>query len=316
MVMMTDSVPQGEADVARIAALIGDRTRARVLMTLTDGRALTACALAAEAGVSPSTISEHVARLCEASLLAAERQGRARYFRLRDPAVAEALEAIARISPPEPVRSLRQGTRAHALRRARTCYHHLAGRLGVTLMEALLERGIVTGGDGHHHPDSSMRDRLAAPGSDRSYQLTQAGHRELAAFGLDLGAVLSHRPTIRYCVDWSEQRHHLAGLSVPRSPAGYSSSAGSAAPASTALSCCPTPASAGWRRPSACRRTGRASLAPLNHDAVPWPAMVICRTAAASPHARERSLIPSASRPVTSAMRAARRPGRRVVASM
>ncbi len=211
MVMMTDSVPQGEADVARIAALIGDRTRARVLMTLTDGRALTACALAAEAGVSPSTISEHVARLCEASLLAAERQGRARYFRLRDPAVAEALEAIARISPPEPVRSLRQGTRAHALRRARTCYHHLAGRLGVTLMEALLERGIVTGGDGHHHPDSSMRDRLAAPGSDRSYQLTQAGHRELAAFGLDLGAVLSHRPTIRYCVDWSEQRHHLAG---------------------------------------------------------------------------------------------------------
>ena len=90
----------GDADIARVAALIGDRSRARVLMALADGRALPASVLAAEAGVAASTISEHLARLSEAKLLIAERQGRARYFRLADPSVADALEAIARISRP------------------------------------------------------------------------------------------------------------------------------------------------------------------------------------------------------------------------
>jgi hypothetical protein len=79
-----------------------------------------------------------------AGLLSVERQGRGRYFRLAGPSVAEALEALARISPPEPIRSLRQGTRAHALRRARTCYNHLAGRLGVALMSAMLDQGLLT----------------------------------------------------------------------------------------------------------------------------------------------------------------------------
>ena len=99
--MSSDSVVcvgAGDADVARIAALIGDRARARVLMALADGRALPASVLAAEAGVAASTISEHLAQLLAAKLLTAERQGRARYFRLADPSVAEALEAIARAS--------------------------------------------------------------------------------------------------------------------------------------------------------------------------------------------------------------------------
>lgn len=209
--MATTCGPAGDADVARIAALIGDRARARVLMTLADGRALPASVLAAEAGVAASTISEHLARLLDARLLTAERQGRARYFRLADPLVAEALEAIARISPPEPIRSLRQGTRAHALRRARTCYNHLAGRLGVTLMAALLDRGLLAGGDGHHQPDTGGTDRLSAPGRDVTYRLTPDGHRDLAAFGLDLDGAGRQRPAIRYCLDWSEQRHHLAG---------------------------------------------------------------------------------------------------------
>ncbi|MGI8578496.1 MAG: ArsR/SmtB family transcription factor [Nocardioidaceae bacterium] len=209
--MSTNCAPAGDADIARVAALIGDRARARVLMTLADGRALPASVLAAEAGVSASTISEHLARLLDAKLLTAERQGRARYFRLADASVAEALEAIARISPPEPIRSLRQGTRAHALRRARTCYNHLAGRFGVTLMTALLDRQILIGGDGQHNREAAVDDRLSAPGTDRTYRLTSTGHRELAAFGLDLDAVHRHRPAIRYCLDWSEQRHHLAG---------------------------------------------------------------------------------------------------------
>jgi DNA-binding transcriptional ArsR family regulator len=201
----------GDADVARTAGLIGDATRVRVLMALADGRALPASVLAAEAGVAASTVSEHLARLLDAALVTVERQGRARYYRLAGPPVAEALEAIARISPPEPVRSLRQATRANALRSARTCYNHLAGRLGVALMAGLLDGGLLAGGDGRHHPEAAGADRLAAPGRDATYRLTPHGRRALAGFGVDLDAVDRHRPPLRYCVDWSEQRHHLAG---------------------------------------------------------------------------------------------------------
>ncbi len=201
----------GDADVARTAALIGDPSRARVLMALLDGRALPAGMLAAEAGVTPSTASEHLHRLLDARLVTAERHGRARYYRLAGPSVADALEAIARISPPEPVRSLRQGTHAHALRYARTCYDHLAGRLGVTLMSALLANDLLTGGDGEHHPDRARHDHLSAPGRDVEYRLTRQGRRVLGELGVDLDALRRHPAPIRYCLDWSEQRHHLAG---------------------------------------------------------------------------------------------------------
>ena len=201
----------GDADIASVAALIGERARARVLMALLDGRALPASVLAAEAGIAASTASDHLAQLVGAGLLAVQRQGRARYFRLADPSVAEALEALARISPPEPIRSLRQGTRAHALRRARTCYNHLAGRLGVAIMSAMLDQGLLTGGDGHYYPDKADTDRLSAPGTDLTYRLTPQGRETLATFGIDLAIVNRNKLMIRYCVDWSEQRHHLAG---------------------------------------------------------------------------------------------------------
>lgn len=195
----------GEPDIARVAGLMGEP--ARVLMALVDGRALSASVLAGEAGVAASTISEHLARLVDAGLLSVERNGRSRYFRLAGSGVAEALEALARIAPTEPVRSLRQGTRAHAMRRARTCYNHLAGQLGVALMVGLLDGGVLTGGDGNR----TSADRLSAPGRDVAYQLTPHGRRQLAGFGVDVDAVARHRPPIRYCMDWSEQRHHLAG---------------------------------------------------------------------------------------------------------
>jgi DNA-binding transcriptional ArsR family regulator len=201
----------GDADIARICALIGDPSRARVLMALADGRALPAGMLAGEAGVSASTVSEHLRRLLDGHLVVVERQGRTRYYRLAGPQVAEALEAVARIAPPEPIRSLRQGTNAHALRRARTCYNHLAGRLGVAVMAALLDQAILAGGDGHHHPERADTDRLSAPGTDLTYRLTDHGRHELVAFGLDLPKLNRTRSMTRYCVDWSEQRHHLAG---------------------------------------------------------------------------------------------------------
>ncbi len=201
----------GDADVGSVAALIGERARARVLMALLDGRALPASVLAAEAGVAASTASEHLAQLVDAGLLTVKRQGRGRYFRLAGPPVAEALEALARISAPEPIRSLRQGTRAYALRRARTCYNHLAGRLGVAIMSAMVDRDLLVGGDGRHRPDEAAADRLSAPGTDLTYRLTSNGRDTLSALGIDLAALRRSTPTIRYCVDWSEQRHHLAG---------------------------------------------------------------------------------------------------------
>jgi DNA-binding transcriptional ArsR family regulator len=209
--MRTEQPLQGDADIAPIGALIGDPTRARILTALTDGRALPASRLAAEAGVAPSTVSEHLARLLAAGLVTMRPEGRSRFYRLASPAVAEALEALSRISPPQPIRSLRQGTYARALREARTCYNHLAGRLGVGLLAGLLEGGLLSGGDGRHHPERAVADRLSAPGRDLSYRLTPHGEAALGEIGVDLDAVLARHPAVRYCLDWSEQQHHLAG---------------------------------------------------------------------------------------------------------
>ncbi len=138
--------------------------------------------------------------------------GRHRYFALAGPEVGALIETLAGLAPPAPVHSLRQGTRAHAVRSARTCYDHLAGRLGTELMDGLLQRGLLAGGDGTFDPDRSRNDRLSAPGSDHDYRLTERGRSELSDFGVDFDELAGRsRPLIRYCVDWSEQRHHLAG---------------------------------------------------------------------------------------------------------
>jgi DNA-binding transcriptional ArsR family regulator len=197
----------GDADIAAVAGLAADPSRARILLALGDGRALPATVLADEAGVSASTASEHLARLVKGGLLKVERHGRHRYFRVASPEVGEMIEALARLASPAPVRSLRQGTRAAAVRSARTCYDHLAGRLGTGMMEAMLERELLAGGDGGF----TDGDRLSAPGSEVDYRLTADGGQWLSALGIDISALPRRRPLIRYCVDWSEQRHHLAG---------------------------------------------------------------------------------------------------------
>jgi DNA-binding transcriptional ArsR family regulator len=199
----------GDADIATVATLLADRSRARILAALADGRALPASRLAAEAGIAASTASAHLSRLTDAGMLAAEARGRHRYYRLGGPHVAELLEAMARLAPARPVRSLREGTTAQALRRARTCYDHLAGRLGVELMSALLRTGALEGGDGSFDARRG-RDPMSGPGWDVSYTLTGSGRALLAGLGIDCSAA-GRRPFVRYCVDWSEQRHHLAG---------------------------------------------------------------------------------------------------------
>jgi DNA-binding transcriptional ArsR family regulator len=202
----------GDADIAKIGALVADPARARMLLALGDGRALPASVLADEAGVAASTASAHLGKLVDGGLLSVESHGRHRYFALAGEPVGELIEALARLAPPAPVRSLRQGTRAQAVRTARTCYDHLAGVLGTGLMQAMLDRGLLAGGDGRFDRGSRGHDRLSSPGSDLDYRVTTRGVEELQAFGIDIEELTSAtRPLIRYCVDWSEQRHHLAG---------------------------------------------------------------------------------------------------------
>jgi DNA-binding transcriptional ArsR family regulator len=203
------SAATGEPDLAHVAVAFADPRRVKVLMALADGRALPAGRLAEEAGVAASTVSNHLAILLDHGLVAATQQGRHRYYRLTGPDVEGVLEALARLAPRTPITSLRQHTRANALRTARTCYRHLAGQLGVRLFRTMIDTGWVAGGDGRHHPGNSP-DRLSAPGKGTGYRLTADGAEALAKLGVPDAALNTTTP-LRYCVDWTEQAHHLSG---------------------------------------------------------------------------------------------------------
>jgi DNA-binding transcriptional ArsR family regulator len=185
---------------AEVAALAGDPARAAMLHALMDGRALTATELAHAAGVTPQTASGHLVRMATGGLLGVEKQGRHRYYRLASPAVAQMLESIMQVaSVPDPAqRRVVVGPRDAALRTARTCYDHLAGRLGVALADALGEEGRV---------------ELSGDGG----LVTDAGLEFFGRIGIDLGALAARRGgrpariLCRPCLDWSERRPHLAG---------------------------------------------------------------------------------------------------------
>jgi len=200
---------RGDADIAAVASLLADPARCKVMLALDDGRALPASVLADEAGISRPTASSHLGKLTDAGLLSVEKHGRHRYYRLGGPEVGELLEQLVRLAPPRQVKSLREGTRAAKLRSARTCYDHFAGRLGVQIMGSLLDRGVLVGGDGRYDPQRDNHDSLSSPGHEIHYELTDSGREFLVAVGIELPS--SRRPLVRYCVDWTEQRHHLSG---------------------------------------------------------------------------------------------------------
>ncbi|WP_156959848.1 helix-turn-helix transcriptional regulator [Nocardia sp. BMG51109] len=210
---MTDERPlYGYGDIAAVGALLADATRARIVTTLADGRALPASVLASESGVAASTASEHLSRLVDGGLLTVERSGRHRYYRLANGKVATAIEALAVLAPTRPVRSLRESTRAAALRRARSCYDHLAGRLGVAVTEALLDREALVRVDGVAGTERAEHDPLSAPLPGHPYELGPNADPLFTELGVDLSRVrTTRRPLLRFCVDWSEQRHHLSG---------------------------------------------------------------------------------------------------------
>lgn len=182
-----------EPDIATIAALIGEPARAAMLMALMHGHSLPAGELAYCARISPQTASSHLAKLVEYGLLTVTVSGRHRYYALRGAEVAQVLEALSSIAPLGKVRSLREGKQVEALRRARTCYDHLAGKLGVALAQALVERDYF-----RLEPDCC--------------EPTQAGVAWLQQWGIDVLALQhSRRPFARPCVDWSERRLHIGG---------------------------------------------------------------------------------------------------------
>lgn len=184
---------QANPNVAIIAALVSEASRAAILTVLLDGRFHSASELAYMARIKPQTASFHLAKLIDANVVAVEKQGRHRYFAIGDQEVARVMESLLSIAPPVTVKSLRQSSQDKALRYARTCYDHLAGNVGVQLTHALLNSGILL----------EEEDR---------YTVTEHGEKFFADFGVDLNEAATKRRLFSHqCLDWSERRRHLAG---------------------------------------------------------------------------------------------------------
>ena len=182
-----------QPSLAEVAALVGNPARANMLTALLDGRALTASELAYAGGVTPQTASEHLAKLKEGRLLTLARQGRHAYYRLASPRIGQMLESMMAVAADGPGRYQPRWHGGDALRNARTCYDHLAGRLGVAMADALV-----------------TRDHIAL--SEDGGVVTPGGAEFLAGFGIAFPEQgRSRRPFCRPCLDWSERRAHLAG---------------------------------------------------------------------------------------------------------
>ncbi len=185
-----------EANVAVPASLIADPARAAILMVLLDGRAQPATALAYAAGISSQSASNHLGKLVAGGLLRLRSAGRHRYYCLASAEIARVLEGLAGLAPTVKSLEMPRTSQARALRAARTCYDHLAGRLGVALGEALLRECWLA----------------EIPGDDARYDITPAGRDGLAAFGVTLdGKRADRRGPARKCLDWTERRNHIGG---------------------------------------------------------------------------------------------------------
>src|ERR1700689_3095630 len=181
-------------DIAMVAALVGDPARSNMLMALMTGRALTASELAHQAGITPQTASSHLAKLEGGGLIEQEKQGRHRYYRLTDPDIAAVLEGLEGIAARAGHMRVRTGPKDPALRRARICYDHLAGDLGVQMLD-------------------SMKTKRLVRSRKQDIELTAEGERFLEQNLQISPDMLAHprRPVCKACLDWSERRHHLAG---------------------------------------------------------------------------------------------------------
>jgi DNA-binding transcriptional ArsR family regulator len=193
MAGMEQTAESAGPNITRLATLLADPARARIIWSLIDGRALTAGELARAGGVSPQTASSHLAKLIDGGLLTVAKQGRHRYFRISGPDAAYLVETLSVLAEPPAAARVRTGPRDETLRQARICYDHLAGAIGVQLFDGLRARG-------------------ALAGDDSNVGLTAAGEDLIGGFGIDIDALkAARRPLCRACIDWSERRPHLAG---------------------------------------------------------------------------------------------------------
>jgi DNA-binding transcriptional ArsR family regulator len=189
----------GDRDLASVGALVADRARCRILVALSDGgRALPAGRLAVEGEVSAATASSHLHKLVDAGLLEVEAAGRQRYYRLADPEVATLIEALERLAPSLPIRSLEQSQQAKAWRQARVCYDHLAGALGVELMSVMVKRGHV----------AMVHQAAGSEAEQARYSITPAGWAFLGTLRVD---VPPSRQPVRHHLDATEDGSHLSG---------------------------------------------------------------------------------------------------------
>ncbi|GIP11769.1 transcriptional regulator [Paenibacillus macerans] len=180
-------------NVALIASMVSDASRSAILNALMDGRFHAAGELARMAGIQPQTASFHLAKMVDAGLIAVEKQGRHRYYGIRNPEVAQVMESLLSIAPPVKIKSLRQSAEEQTLRKARTCYDHLAGNLGVSLTQSLVREGILLEGE-------------------NGFEVTKNREAFFENFQIDLNRVKRKRRSFSHkCLDWSERRHHLAG---------------------------------------------------------------------------------------------------------
>ena len=175
------------------AALIGDRSRAKILWALLDGRSYTATELANFADLTRQAASNHLTKLIQGGLIVVEQQGRHRYFRLAGPEIARSIEGIARLIPTHKLERIKRPMPNRGLISARTCYDHLAGELAIKIQESLLAQNIMVHKDG-------------------TYQITTKGWLWLKALGIDTKKLLKgKRVHARPCLDWTERKHHVAG---------------------------------------------------------------------------------------------------------
>lgn len=182
-----------ETQIGQIASLIGDPVRAVILWTLLDGRAYTATELAISTNTSPQNISMHLGKLIQADLLIAEKQGRHRYYRFSRQEVAYAIEAIAHLIPNEKQKKMVSHQHNAAIAHCRTCYDHLAGKIGVSIADSLLKQ------------------RMLLQKADL-FELSSKGEKYMGQLGINLPELRQQRRIfLRPCLDWTERRYHIAG---------------------------------------------------------------------------------------------------------
>ncbi|RAL20652.1 ArsR/SmtB family transcription factor [Thermoflavimicrobium daqui] len=179
--------------LAIATSLFADPTRAKMLQTLLDARFHTVSELAMSAGVTPQTASYHLAKMLELNIVQVKKYGRHRYYQFISKDMVPIIESLLCIAPEEKINSLKQFDQNQAIRYARTCYDHLAGKLGVLLTDTLVENNILQK-------------------NEDNFILTQTGEKFLINFGINLQSIRKKRRSFaRCCLDWSERRHHLAG---------------------------------------------------------------------------------------------------------